>query len=131
MAIYRKKLDTPNIVGPTTLQDVAGISPISIQSGQSDYSFIATLTVSGLTISDLTQNWQVAFKIMQGSNVLGSYYLGKLNGGFRPSFTFSAIGDVCATGMKEDIHVKWITQGKNIWIREPVSFSILWDSRED
>ena len=130
MAIYRKMELTPNIAGPTTLTDIAGISPITIQSGDVDYSFVATLSVSGLTINQLPSGWGVVFRIMQGSTIIGSYYMGDLNGAYRPSFTMTAVGDVCATGLKEDIHVKWlVTPGLQAWIREPVSFSILWDQR--
>ncbi|WP_371396240.1 hypothetical protein [Fretibacter rubidus] len=130
MAIYRKIIQSPNITGPTTLTDIAGLSPMTIQAGDSNYSFLATLSISGLTIPTMSANWGVVFHIMQGSTTLGSYYMGENNGGFRPSFTMTAVGDVCATGTTEDIHVKWlVSPGLKAWIREPASFSVLWDVR--
>jgi len=129
MPIYRKILTNPTLIGPTTLTDMPGLSPISIQAGSSNYSFIATLSVSGLSIPNLGVNWGAVFRIMQGSTILGSYYLGELNGGFRPSFSFSAVGDSCSTGITEDIHVKWKTYGTQVKIIEPTSFSILYDDR--
>ncbi|MEP3891259.1 MAG: hypothetical protein ABJN69_12430 [Hellea sp.] len=130
MTIYRKILPNPNVIGPATLTDITGLSPITIQAGQPDYTFQATLAVSGLTIPTLSSGWGVVFRIMQGSTILGSHYMGELNGGFQPSFTMTAVGDVCPTGSTEDISVKWqVYGGIKAYLREPASFSILWDNR--
>lgn len=130
MPIYRKILPSPNVIGSTILQDITGLSPITIQSGVPGYSFQATLSVSGLTIPTMPSGWGVVFRIMQGSTIIGSHYLGDLNGGFQPSFTMTAVGDVCATGATEDIHAKWlVTPGVSAYLREPASFSIIWDDR--
>ena len=130
MALYRKILPNPNIIGPSALTDITGLSPITIQAGQSDYSFQATLAISGLVIPTLSPGWGVVFRIMQGSTILGSYYMGDGNGPFQPSFTMMAVGDVCPTGLTEDISVKWqVFGGISAYIREPASFSILWEDR--
>lgn len=131
MPIYRKFLASPNITGPSTLTDIAGLSPLKIQAGASNYSFIATLNVSGLTIPSLAGNWGVVFRIMHGSDILASYYMGQNNGEFRPSFSMTAVGDIASTGISEDISAKWQVYNTTAYLREPATFAVIWDQRED
>lgn len=132
MPIYRKKLDSAFVQGPPTLSDIPGLSPITIQAGSANYSFLATFSVTGLTIPTIPSGlWGITFRIMQGSNTLGVYYMGSDNGGWRPSFTFSAVGDACATGLTEDISLKWQAYNVQALLKEQASFTIIYDDRLD
>jgi len=129
MPIYRNKLANAFVPAPFVLTDIAGLSPLTIQAGSSNYSFLATLSVSGLTIPTLSPGWGLVFKIMQGNTVLGSYWMGDTNGGFRPSFSMTAVGDASATGITEDISAKWMAFGVTAFLKEAASFSIIYDDR--
>lgn len=131
MPIYRKFLASPFIQGTSTLTDIQGLSPLKIQAGASNYSFIATLNVSGLTIPTLTPGWGAVFKIMHGSQILASYWMGSDNGGFRPSFCMTAVGDVDGTGRTEEISAKWAVFNTTAYLKEPATFAVVWDQRED
>lgn len=132
MPLYRNLVMAPNVTGSTSWQDISGISPLPIQAGVTNYSFIATLSVSGLTIPQFPSGWQVVFRIFQGTTTLASHYMGDLNGGFQPSFTLTAVGDVGSTGRTENIHAKWIVSaGLKAYLREPISLSVIWDAREN
>jgi hypothetical protein len=129
MAIYRKILPAPIGSSPTTWTDLPGLSPITIQSGQPGFSFIATLSIGGLTIPTLPSQWQVSFRILQGSKVIAQSYMGSGNGPFQPQVVLVGVGDVAATGQTEDIHAQWTTYNVDALIKEASSFSIVWDER--
>lgn len=130
MPIYRKILADSNLKCPTNSADIPGLSPIKIQSGTPNFSFIATLNVSALEIINPPVNWGLLFEIIQGNNTLGSYWLGSSSDMTPYSFSFSAVGDVSASGLTEDIHVKWrCSNGLKVVLKGPTSFTILMDDR--
>lgn len=129
MPIYRKLMPQPIGSSPTSWQDIAGLSPITIQAGRPECSFVATLSIGGLSLPTLPSNWQVSFRILHGSQVIAQSYMGTGNGPFQPQVVLVGVGDVSASGPTEDIHAQWITSGVEALIKEASSFSILWDER--
>ena len=133
MPIYRKTSASPGARGGPSWEDIAAISPIAIQSGEPGFSFIATLTISGLTVPQFTANWGIVFRIVQGEKTIATHYMGTNNGPWQPSFTLVGVGDVDTSGPRsQDIHAQWmVTSGLQAIIKENAAFAIYWDGREN